>query len=545
MEQSYFTMEGDIAVPTEAGLEYLAKITTDPKGQVYAFTRDAEPLMVAGAMARLSRTGDDMRMVVLKEFAGRAPEALNGLFRRVITGYGDDSVQQLMPMSLVVESCSNLMTKLLERGRLKAYLEQSTRYIYFDAKVYDRNGELVYRYYIPMYFPEPLRNRYRADMDHIFALYSKVVRELSTFVRERKVPFQTSETDDAKIKAARTAWMGATRAQACDAARNMLPVATTSTVGIVGSAQSFDTLIMRLASLELPEAQELSERLLGEVRKVAPQFFERTDIPERGGATINHRRQIIQNVRAYALEHLSPEEVVASGMEINLVDYYPKDELSVICDLLWNGSGESYESIARQVAGLGEEGLVKILQAGIGERYNRRHRPGRSFEFAHFKWECKTDYGIFRDLQRHRLVDGLDWQDLTPFLGYEVPPLVVEAGLEGVFREAFEASERLYREVSSSGFKQEAQYTTLLGHHMRWRLAMNVRESFHFHEIRTGLDGHPGYRKAVKLMNRKFGDVYPRIGSAMKFVDTREDPELTRIAGELATQAKLALLTGD
>lgn len=541
MDQQFYRMEGSIAVPTEFGQNYIARITTDPKGQVYVFTREAEPLMIAGAMARLSRSSDDMRMVILKEFAGKSGEALNGLFRRVITGYGDDSVQQLMPLSIVVESCSNLLTKLLERGRFGAYLEQSTRYIYFDVKVYDANGNLVYRYYVPVYLPDVLKARYRADMDRIFGLYSSVVRDLSAFIRE-KVPFSTKETDEAKVKQDRTAWMGATRAQACDAARNMLPVATTSTVGIVGNAQMFDYLIMRLASHDLPEAKELGARLLAEVRKVAPQFFERTDMPERGGAAINYRKEIKQGVRDIAKAWISPEEITAPGVEVNLVDYHPKDELSVVQDLLWNGSGESYASISRQVAGFDQEQLVKVLQAGIGTRYNRRHRPGRSFEFAHFKWENVTDYGIFRDLQRHRPVDGMDWQDLTPFMGYEVPPVITEAGLEASFREAFEISEKLYRELRANGFDQEAQYATLLGHRMRWRLAMNVRESFHFHEIRTGLDGHPGYRKVTKMKHDKFGEVYPMIAKAMQFVNTREDPELTRIAGERATQAKLAIL---
>ncbi|MEN9552060.1 MAG: hypothetical protein RI935_437 [Candidatus Parcubacteria bacterium] len=431
------------------------------------------------------------------------------------------------------------MTKFLERGRFAAYLEQSTRYIYFDVQVYDKDGKLVYRYYVPMNFPETLLNRYRTDMDRIFALYSEVVRELSGYIR-KKSPFSLSDPSEEKRE--RVAWMGATRAQACDAARNMLPVATTSTVGIVGNAQSFDYLIMRLASLDLLEANELGKKLLQQVRVIAPQFFERTDIPERGGAAINYRRQIRQDVRVLAKEYLSPEEIIAPGVEVNLVNHWPQDEMSVVADLLWTGSDQSYESVMRQAQNLSQEQLVRVLQAGIGTRYNRRHRPGRSFEFLQTKWENVTDYGIFRDLQRHRPVDGMDWQDLTPFLGYEIPPVVIEAGLEKPFVEAFDIAEKLYGEVKRQGFEQESQYTTLLGHRMRWREAVNTRESFHLHEIRSMPEGHPGYRRVTLTMHEKFASVYPRIAAAMRFVDTKEDAELTRLAGEMATQAKLSLL---
>lgn len=544
MNSVYFETRDGVSVPTEFGLNYLSKITTNPTGQVYAFTNAADPMMVAGAMARLSRIGDDARMVILKEFAGCPPEQLEALFDRVITAYGDDSVQQLMALMLVVEGCSNLMTKQLEKGRLAAYLEQSTRYIFFDSKVYDeKTKQGVYRYYVPGYFSDQLQIRYRSDMDRIFDLYSTVVRKLTEVVRS-KTPFATDATDPEIQKQHRNAWLGATRAQACDAARTMLPVATTSTVGIVGSAQSFDTLIMRLSSLQLPEANDIGKLLLWEIRKVAGAFFKRTDMPERGGAIINHRKEIKRRVHSWVDDHLYERHSPSEKVEVNLVDYWPKDELSVVNDLLWTESGASYESITRQTPSFSEEDLVQALQAGIGERFNRRHRPGRSFEFAHFKWEVVCDYGIFRDLQRHRIVDGMDWQNLTPYLGYDVPQLVSDAGLEGEFEKAFSLSLSLHELLKREGFEQEAQYATLLGHRMRWRTALNVRESFHFHEIRTIPQGHSGYRKVTQMMHEKFGQAYPRIATAMKFVNLGEDPELTRLAGERATQAKLSLLGG-
>lgn len=544
----YRDKSSGLLVPTTSGVEYLKRITTDHEGPVYCFTQEADPLMAAAGMARLSRRGDDMRIIMLDEFANSPPEKMDGLFDRVITSYGDDSVQQLMPIMLVVENASNLLTKYIEWHRLAAYLEQSTRYIYFDQK--DRNGR--YRYYVPEHLPESLRIHYCEYMNKLFEDYSWLVRGLTDFVRE-KVPFQTNETEERKIKEARNAWLGATRAQACDAARVVLPVAVTSTVGIVASAQSLDSMIYQLSARILPEAQKTAVSILREVRKVAKPFFKRTDMSERGGAIVAHRRATREAMFAFA-EKLgvgrksaaNPLNSYLLGNENNrvkLLDYWPRNELDLVADMLWHASSFSDDEIRRALeVKASEELLVEIFEAYIGERLNRRHRPGRAMELAHIKWELVGDYGIFRDIQRHRMVDAMDWQTLTPCYGYDIPEIIYEAGFEGKFRQCFALSLQLYEAVATAGFVEEAQYATLLGHLMRFRFMENAREAFHLHELRTSPQGHPGYRKLVQAMHYEFGKVYPRLATAMKFVNQGEDPELTRLAAERATQAKLALL---
>ncbi|MEJ0073041.1 MAG: FAD-dependent thymidylate synthase [Candidatus Saccharibacteria bacterium] len=151
------------------------------------------------------------------------------------------------------------------------------------------------------------------------------------------------------------------------------------------------------------------------------------------------------------------------------------------------------------------------------------------------------DYGIFRDLQRHRMVDDLEWQLLSPRLGYDTPKLVEDAGLSDAFDSCFDLSLQLYSALQAD-YPLEAQYATLLGHKMRWKLTYNAREAFHLHELRTTPQGHPGYRKLVLQMHEKVAEVHPLLAAAMKFVNLEEDPELTRLAAERYTQYKLAQL---
>jgi len=521
------TKNGSFQV-TEAGRAYLKDAVTSVDGNVYAFTDKLSPVTIAAAMARLSRRGDDMRITILDEFAGKLGKD-EKLLQRVITAYGDDSVQQLAGMHVVVENASNLLTKKLEWGRLAAYLEQSTRYIYYDQK--DDKGR--YKYYVPTNLTKASRQRYIKTMDQIFDLYSEMVHKLTDYVAGKS---------DVPEKERDVAWKGAVRAQACDAVRPVLPVATKSTVGIFGSGQAIESLIMHLMSDELIESRDTGQLMLEQVRQVTPTFFERADKPERGGATIAYRANTTKAVEQLAKDHLSGNHADVSVEPVTLTSYWPKSELALVADMLYSHSSLPLETIRQEVDKWPYDRKVEVLTAYMGERLNRRHRPGRALENAHYSFDLVCDYGIFRDLQRHRIVDDLEWQELTPRYGYDVPTLVDEAGLTEQFEACFDLSLELHSALTKADYKLEAQYATLLGHKMRWKITYNAREAFHLHELRTSPQGHPGYRKLVQQMHDKVAEVHPILAEAMKFVNKGEDEALTRLAAERYTQFKLAEL---
>ena len=511
------------------GLQRLQDALTDPAGNVYAFNHTESPLLISAAMARLSRRGDDMRITYLDEFAATDPDKAAGLIHRVVTAYGDDSVQQLIGVHLVVEDASNLLTKLLEWGRLAAYLEQSTRYIFYDQK--DAQGR--YKYHVPTDLDHTVREAYIETMDRIFDLYSKIVRNVTNYVRAG-YPEPADRTE-------RIAWLSATRAQACDAARPVLPVATRSTVGIFGSAQAIDSLIMHLLSEELPEARECGRQILAETRKVVPAFLERTDLPERGGATTAYRASNRAAMHDLASQYLQPVKPSKSA-GVKLMRHWPGNEDEIIAEMLFEQSSLPLAEIQAQVAKWPAKRKQEVFDAYVGERLNRRHKPGRAMELPHYEFEIVDDYGTFRDLQRHRMVDMFEWQSLTPDYGYEVPKLIAEAGYADDFRTCFKLSQILHKLLTEAGYGAEAQYATLLGHRMRYRFTLNARAAFHFLELRTSPQGHPGYRKIGKQMHDEIAKVHPRIAGAMRFVNQDEDPKLTRLAAERATQYKLKKL---
>jgi thymidylate synthase ThyX len=321
-----------------------------------------------------------------------------------------------------------------------------------------------------------------------------------------------------------------------------LPVATKSTVGIFASGQALESLIMHLLADELPEAKVTGEKLLEQGRKVIPMYLERADKPERGGATIAYYANTRQAVDKLAKDYL-PDNHATEADEVNLVDFWPKNELLLVPDMLYEHSNLPLEQLQAEVNGWPYDKKVEVFKAYMGERLNRRHRPGRALEKAHYSWDLLCDYGSFRDLQRHRMVDDLNWQMLTPRYGYDVPELIEEAGLTERFEECFDISLKLYSLLQKEGYSTEAQYATLLGHKMRWKITYNAREAFHLHELRTSPQGHPGYRQLVLKMHEKLAEVHPLLAEAMQFVNQDENPELNRLAAEKYTQFKLQQLS--
>ena len=510
---------------TTKGQEALLDSVSSTDKDVYVFTDKISTETVAAAMARLSRRGDDMRVTLLDEFMGKAGKDEN-LLRRVITAYGDDSVQQLTGIHFVVENASNLLTKKLEWGRLAAYLEQSTRYIYFDQK--DQNGK--FKYYTPKTLSNNETKHYEAKINEIFEKYSELVKKLTEYVRANSSTPE-SERD--------SPWKTATRAQACDAARAVLPVATTATVGIYASGQALESLIMHLQSDELDEARSTGDSLLIEARKVVPTFLERADKPDRGGAWIAHKAQTRMKVAELSKKKQLQPMKGESSEAVILTDYWPKNELDILSHTLYEQSTLSLAELEAETNKWSYTEKEEAMRTYIGERLNRRHKPGRAFEIPHYNFDLICDYGIFRDLQRHRMVDALQWQQLSPHYGYETPKLITDSGLEELYESCYEASLNLYQYLLENNHPYEAQYATLLGHKMRWKLMMNAREAYHFMELRTSPQGHPGYRKLTKQMYDALQNVHPIIASGMIFVNKGEDEELTRLAAERATQFKL------
>src|SRR5205807_2195782 len=128
---------------------------------------------------------------------------------------------------------------------------------------------------------------------------------------------------------------------------------------------------------------------------------------------------------------------------VSLVDWDPEGEDKVLAAILYAASDLPEDQLFARVRKLAPEERFALLDAYVGERTNRRHKPGRALERVSYRFDVLSDYGAFRDLQRHRMLT-LDWQPLSPRHGYAVPPAVEEAGLAERYHDAMERSAALF-----------------------------------------------------------------------------------------------------
>ena len=507
--------------------DVLRHYMTNLDGPVFALMN--LPEVVCGALfARYSRSAKSLRRLFLDEFLGdldvsgdTSIDATVGLHRaeqlyqRVFLDFGDDSVAQLGGVHLACEQASNVLTKVLEWGRLMAYLEQSTRYVPYDSRL--ATGH--YRYWRdPEVLESDLGARYVGDMDRMFDTYTELLPLLQAHL-VRAFPNDGTVAD--------LAYRQSVRAGALDALRGLLPAGALSNVGIYGSGQSYEQLLLRMRGHPLPEVRGYAELILQELRKVIPSFLSRLDRPERGGEWTRYlaeRRAEMDDLvgRLFPAER-SEGDAVSAKAAVRLTDFDPAGEEKVLVAMCYPHSSLAESELTSRIRRLGNDERAAIVAAYVGNRQNRRHKPGRALERTSYRFEIVSDYGAFRDLQRHRMLT-IEWQELSTDLGYEVPEIVAEAGLAAAYTDSLERSRELH-DTLLAAFPLQAIYAVALAFRLRYSLQLNAREAMHLIELRSTPQGHPVYRRIAQQMHHLIDEQagHHALAAAMRFVDFAAD----------------------
>ncbi len=510
------------------------------------------PEVVKGALfARYSRSPLSLRRLFLNEFvddlddlalgaervAAVGQRRAEGLYDRVFFEYGDDSVAQLGGAHIACEQASNLLTKVLERGRLMSYLEQSTRYIVYDCRL---NGRFRYSR-PPAVMESPLGARYVGDLDLMFESYAELVRRMRSFFR-KIAPKAPSDSDFAYRKAI--------RARALDAVRGMLPAATLANVGIYGSGQSYEALLLRMRANPLPEARYFADMMLTELRKVIPSFLRRVDLADRGEIAsryLSENQAAMDDLAGRVFGEFGGRAALSGPAEgaarevVDLVDFDPDAERKMIAAMLLPHTSLAERDVLARVDDMTTDERLAVIRAYCGTRSNRRHKPGRALERSVYRFDVLSDYGAFRDLQRHRMLT-IEWQPLSTRHGYVMPDQVADAGAAGDFEQVMEISADLY-EALFSALPDHAAYAVALAYRVRYVMQLNAREAMHMLELRTGEQGNPAYRRVCQRMHRLIEDQagHPAVAAMMSFVNHSREPALGRLQAESRAEERARL----
>ncbi|MFH1095856.1 MAG: FAD-dependent thymidylate synthase [Candidatus Micrarchaeota archaeon] len=513
------------------------------------------PQVVCGALfSRYSRSTKSARRILLEEFIQNpemqfeqivgsssssadqqlvATQKAEQFYDRVLVGYGDDSVAELGGAHLACEEISNLATKFVQDARIGiSPLEKSTRYVYFHQK--DKGGN--YRYYRGAEIAQKEGGEeYLHTCDLLFDTYVKLQAPLGEFLK-KKYPKPAPKAGEEPLSD--RAYDSTIKAKVCDLLRGLLPASTLTNTGLYGNGRAFEYLLTRMYSSDLPEVNFLAGAMQGELTKIIPSFVKRAN-DKHGQATQNYWKECKQKTKDKINEMGCDSLASANAPEVELIEFDERAERKIIATILFS-NGMDYAGAKNKANSLSDAERLSILSSYVGERGNRRHKPGRAFEHAHYTFAICGNFGQFRDLHRHRMLTQ-ERQLLSCDWGYDVPAELKEAGLSAEFEEAMKKAQETYAHLLQARGPVLAQYVVPMAYRLRWYFHISLRECFHLIELRSMPQGHEDYRRVAVKMADEIQRVHPRLAFFMKFVN-RENVGLERLESEKKIDEKLKKL---
>lgn len=504
------------------------------------------PEVIKGALfSRYSRSTLGLRTLLLKEFILNEDTAFSSIvgkveaesahqmvaiqkaqsfYDRILDGYGDDSIGELGGAHLAIENVSMLAAKVIEDSRIGGSpLEKSTRYIYFDQKV---DGQYLF-YQEPVLMTSAYRELYLATCNDLFETYSRLIPSLTALI-EKGFP-----KDPAISKGAYTA---ALRAKVLDCLRGLLPASAMTNMGVFGNGRFFEALLQKLNAHNLAEMQEIGKKGYQELSKVIPSFIRRSDPAHRHyQAYAQYLENIQKDLRQFAELHVK-EVAPLSTPGVRLIQYDKEAPSLVAGALLFGSTSGGLRELQEYCKTLPEEELARLLEIVSSPRENRRHKSPRALEHATFTFEILADFGVYRDLHRHRLLTQ-ERQLLSCNYGYYTPPEIVGTEMEKDYVEAMDRAKKAYETIAAE-LPEEAQYVVPMACNIHWYFHVNLRSLQWLCELRSQAAGHATYRLIAQEMARQVSLALPAFERFFKFVDF-EGYELGRLGAEIRQEEKL------
>jgi len=496
-------------------------------------------------MSRYSRTNKSMRRIFLDEFLKNKNRG-EEFYNRVLLEYGDDSVAELGEAQIAIEGLSNIAVKKIEDRRIGlSYLEKSSRYVAWNKK---EKGK--YRFYRDSKIMKSrFADMYEDTCNFSFDVYSKNIEPMINYVREKypieKYSFKDSTDGKEKlfsklkneidVKSANMIYKGSTKAKALDILRGLLPASTLTNVGITGNGRAFEYLLTILASSELKEEQNLASKIKKELDTTIKSFVRRAD-DKYGKAFQNYLNDIKNKSKSITKKEIKPKP--STGVMTNLVDYELEKTAidKIITSIFYEQSpSTSYQNILHQVKKISKEKKIKIINEFVKLRTNRRHRPSRAFENIYYTFDLCNNFGMFRDLHRHRALT-LERQLLTTDHGYNIPNEIKILGIEKDFKDSMNKTKETFDKIRKK-YPEQGQYVVNFAYNYPYFMKFNLREACHLIELRTVPQGHVDYREVAQQMFKQINKVHPNLSKIMKFVDLKKY-DLERFEAEKRTEEK-------
>lgn len=495
-------------------------------------------------MSRYSRTDKSMRKIFLDEFLQNENRG-EEFYNKVLLEYGDDSVAELGEAQIAVEGLSNIAVKKIEDRRIGlSYLEKSSRYVAWDKKVggeykFFRDSDIMNSKYADQYIES-------CNLD--FDVYSKNIQLMTSYIQGREPienqKFKNSSgedvlfshlKDEADIKSATRIYNATIKAKSLDVLRGILPASTLTNVGITGNGRAFEYLLTILYSSNLKEEREIATKIHRELDTTIKSFVKRAD-DKHGKALQSYLHDLKNTTDTFNKKYLKFKKTKDFLVQMVEFESEKRAEDKIISALLYEqSSGMSYHEILSQIRKMNSPSKKKIIKTFSDLRQNRRHRPPRGFEMTDYTFDLLTNFGMFRDFHRHRVLT-LERQMLTTDHGYSVPKEVLALGIRKDFEDCMYKSKEIFNLLRQK-MPEQAQYVVNFAYKYPYFMKLNLREATHLIELRTVPQGHQDYRKVAQEMFKLIKKIHPNLSQIIRHVDLKSY-NLERLESEKRIEEK-------
>jgi hypothetical protein len=263
-----------------------------------------------------------------------------------------------------------------------------------------------------------------------------------------------NDTSDQTVKAKNN------KLRIAESLRPLLPNATTSNITITAAPEVLAQLSKQLAGDLLPEAQKAGVTIAQKLREISTSFSHGTDTPGEYSAVFTKWSQ----------DYL-PANHTSGIQDVNLVSYFPRNELELIPNILYAFSNLPLGDLRNELFAWPYDRKEAVLKEYLSRK------PLQSIADAVvYEWELLCSHVTFKDLQKQLTFSALAFQTSSPRYGYDTPKLIEEAGLADSFDDCFDLSLKLFSELQGGAQFTIAAYGTLQGHKVRWSASCSLVE---------------------------------------------------------------------
>ncbi|HKZ55557.1 MAG TPA: FAD-dependent thymidylate synthase [Anaerolineales bacterium] len=463
--------------------------------QIYLLSpRSLSPETIAVTFAKTSRSPLSFR-----EIAGELSDEQSAKFHeKWVVGYGHSSVAEHAVLHIAFENVSRLAIESIESNRLASYTEKSTRY-----QRWEPGG-----YHVPVELKEvpELEKLYRQTCDLLFETYAETLGPVRKVV-ERGTPPREGESQEK--------WDARIRSRYVDACRFLLPVSALANVGMTANARVLEHAIRKMLSHPLAEVRQIGQEVKSVATAEAPTLLKYAA-----------ERPFLRIIHATTYPPIHDLAADCSDDWLDLLAHDPQGESRVLAAAIYAQAPCSFREALTHVQALDPEDRDSLAEAVLGGR-ERFDVPPRCLEHAYYTFEARIDQGGYLEVKRHRMMTQTP-QRLTPSLGYALPKILVDAGCEASFRRAMQQVVSAYARLAEWN-PDVAAYAVPNAFNRRLTMTLNLREAFHFCELRSAPNAHFSLRRLALRMAQMIRSVHPTLAGYMRLT---EDVDWRRIEAD-------------